>query len=241
MPKAQARNNGGKFISKKDSSDVPKAITDLIDQKQGINLELGGGNNPNPGFFNIDILPLEKVDLVWDLERTPWPLPDECVLKAVASHVLEHLTPGAGDKRLQGLVELLITKKLITEAEANQSMGKPGPGFINVMNELWRVLKPQGQFAFVVPYAESHGFFQDPTHQNPINETTMLYFDPLDPSGLYGFYRPKPWKIDRQYVQRTGLLEVLMSKRPWDKSYAGVRGPQDIIDDTVQTKEVRVS
>ena len=68
--------------------------------------------------------------------------------------------------------------------------------FIAVMDEIWRVLKPRAQFAFVVPHASSHGYQQDPTHCNMINETTMHYFDP-DPEGhnigqqLYGFYRPK--------------------------------------------------
>lgn len=215
-------------------------IDKLIEEKKGIKLELGGGNNPNPGFINIDILPLEKVDLVWDLERTPWPLPADCALQVVASHVLEHLTPHTGDKRLQGLVELLIDKKIFTQEEADEYMGLPGPGFINVMNEVWRVLKVGGQFAFVVPYAESHGMFQDPTHNNFINETTMLYFDPLDPSTLYQFYQPKPWKIVRQYVQRTGLLEVLMEKRAEDPSYNGKRNNMDIVDDIV-TRTVRLT
>lgn len=219
---------------------TPPNVLKLIEEKQGINLELGGGDNPNPGFFNMDILPLEKVDLVWDLERTPWPLPDECVHKAVASHVLEHLNPHPGDKRLQGLVDLLIKKNVITVDEVDEYLGLPGPGFMNVMNELWRVMKPNGQFAFVVPYAESHGMMQDPTHMNFINETTMLYFDPLDPAGLYNFYRPKPWAIERQYVQRTGLLEVLLRKRPWDESYLTPRRPLDLIDDVVMKKEVRM-
>jgi SAM-dependent methyltransferase len=224
---------GGRMITQAE-------VAKIIGEKNGIKLELGGGNNPNTGFFNIDILPLEKVDLVWDLERTPWPLPDECALQVVASHVLEHLNPHSGDKRLQGLVDLLIDKGIFTKEEGEQWMGLPGPGFINVMNEVWRVLKPKAQFAFVVPYAESQGMFQDPTHTNFINETTMLYFDPLDPSGLYSFYHPKPWKVQQQFVQKTGLLEIIMSKRPWDDSYAGVRPPQDIIDHVNRVKELRV-
>lgn len=215
-------------------------IQQLIAAKGGIKLELGGGNNPNPGFINFDVLPLEKVDIVWDIERTPWPLPDESVLQIVASHVLEHINPHSGDKRLQGLVELLIDKKIFTEDEANEWMGLPGPGFINVMNEAWRVLKRGAQFVFVVPYAESHGMHQDPSHINFLNETTMLYFDPLDPSGLYSFYHPKPWKVERQFVQKSGLLEVILSKRPWDDSYAGVTPPQDIISDVVSVKEIRL-
>lgn len=160
-------------------------IDKLLKEKSGIRLDIGGGNNPNPGFVNIDILPLPKVDIVWDLEETPWPLPDECVITATASHVLEHINPHKGV-------------------------------FIKVMDEIWRVLKPGGQFAFVVPHAASHGYQQDPTHCNMLNETTCHYFDPLSPTGLYNFYRPKPWKIEKQYFNPNTNLEVLLTKRPLD-------------------------
>lgn len=170
-----------------------KKVEDVLKSKSGIRLDIGGGNNPNPGFVNIDILPLPKVDIVHDLETFPWPLPDACVITATASHVLEHIDPHKGV-------------------------------FINFMNELWRVLKPEAQFAFVVPYGESPGFIQDPTHCNPLNETTMHYFDP-DPEhksmgmALYQFYRPKPWKIVTQYFNPVGNLEVLLEKRREDPSY----------------------
>lgn len=182
-------------------------IDELI-KKQGIRLDIGGGNSPQPGFINIDILPLPKVDIVWDIETTPWPLPDECVSMAMASHVLEHINPAKGI-------------------------------FINVMNEIWRVMKPGGQFAFVVPYAESFGMYQDPTHCNFINEATMAYFDPLHPSGFYNFYHPKPWKIIKQPFSRTGVLECLLEKRPMDKSYAGQVNPNDITEEKFNVQTIR--
>lgn len=173
--------------------------------KQGIRLDIGCGASKNPGFVGIDMLPLKGVDIVHDLEEFPWPLPDESVLTATASHVLEHINPHKGV-------------------------------FIRFMDEVWRVLKPNGQFAFVVPHASSHGYAQDPTHVNMINETTMHYFDP-DPEGanigqaLYGFYRPKPWKIERQYYSPEGNLEVLLTKRPLDKSYLGEGTPFSITEE----------
>lgn len=170
--------------------------------KTGIRLDIGGGANPNLGFVNIDILPLKEVDIVWDLEKFPWPIGDETVLVATASHVLEHINPHKGI-------------------------------FIKFMDEVWRILKPDGQFAIVVPHGSSPGYIQDPTHVNPINETTFHYFDP-DPElknigqSLYAFYRPKPWKIIQQVWNPQGNLEVLLHKRPLDKSYQGYIPPEDI-------------
>lgn len=222
---------------------VSPVVLEKIKDKIGIRLDIGCGGNKNPNFVGIDILPLPDVDIVHNIELTPWPLPDECVLTAVASHVLEHISPSPGDARLEGLTKLLVAKGLISQEEVDQYMGKPGAVFMRVMDEIWRVMKVGGQFAFVVPYAESHGMFQDPTHCNFINETTMCYFDPLDPSQLYQFYKPKPWKIDRQYVQRMGLLEVALTKRAELPEYTSPRKVQDIIDEVAmapKTKEVRM-
>ncbi len=178
-----------------------KNIEELIKAKQGIQLDVGGGAHPRSGYVNIDILPLPEVDIVWDLETFPWPLPDDCVNIAVASHVLEHINPVKGV-------------------------------FINFMNELWRVMKPGAQFAFVVPYGANELFVQDPTHCNPINPTTIYYFDP-DPENkyagqaLYRFYQPKPWKIERIAGERNGTLEVLLTKRQDDRSFHE-EDPQDM-------------
>lgn len=184
-------------------------IAKLIKEKGGIQLDIGCGGSKQPGFIGIDMLELDGVDIVHDLEETPWPLPDECVIRATASHVLEHINPHKGV-------------------------------FINVMNEIWRVLKPDAQFAFVVPYAESHGMYQDPTHVNFINETTMSYFDPLDPSGLYYFYKPKPWKIEFQAANRNGVLECLLRKRKDDPSYHDNRKPMDIVQEMAIAMDKKV-
>lgn len=167
-----------------------KAILALIKKHQGIKLDIGGGEHPQPGFVNMDIRPSEHVHIVQDLEKFPWPLPDESVVVATASHVLEHINP------------------------ANFI-------FVNFMNEVWRIMKPGARFAVAVPYAGSPGYWQDPTHCNGINEVTFHYFDPLSRTGLYGIYRPKPWKIVEGALtwSANGNLEVILEKRRIDKSY----------------------
>jgi len=164
-------------------------ISELLKEKSGIRLDIGcGENKQDGGFVGMDSRELSGVDIVHDVEKFPWPLPDECVLMAVASHLVEHIDPHGGT-------------------------------FIKFMDEVWRVLKPEGQFAVAVPYAGSFGYFQDPTHCNPCNEATWEYFDPLAPSGLFKIYQPKPWKIEHLTFQQFGNMEVILRKRRIDKSY----------------------
>ena len=171
---------------------VDKAIQALIKSKGGIQLDIGAGHNKQgPDWVGMDIQDLPGVDVVHNFLEFPWPLPDECAIRAMASHVIEHVPPHDF-------------------------------GFINFMNEVWRVLKPDGQFAISMPYATSPGMYQDPTHCNFCNENTWLYFDPLEEKSnglLYKFYQPMPWKLTELFWDPTGNMEVLLVKRREDRSY----------------------
>ena len=60
--------------------------------------------------------------------------------------------------------------------------------FINLMNEIWRVLKPNGKFYAFTPAYPSTQAFQDPTHVNFISEGTHNYFCGEDAyAKRYGF------------------------------------------------------
>ena len=154
-------------------------IKKVIEKNSGICLDIGAGENRQAGFVTLDRRPLPNIDIVHDLESFPYPLPNECCLTIIGSHIIEHLSPK-------------VT--------------------IDFFNELWRIIKPNGQLALSTPYAGSPGFWQDPTHCNGFSEVTFLYFDPKSP--LYGIYKPKPWKIDKGFPvwQNTGNLEVMMRK-----------------------------
>jgi predicted SAM-dependent methyltransferase len=152
----------------------------LLSERGGIMLDIGGGHNPQPGFINMDHQPLDGVDIVHNWNDFPWPLPDESVVTAVASHVVEHVSPIDGN-------------------------------FIRWMDEVWRVLKPDGQLAIVTPHGRSEGYLQDPTHCNPCNQMTWYYFDPEHP--LYKFYQPKPWRVEFLTWSPSANIEVVMRKR----------------------------
>jgi hypothetical protein len=205
---------------------VRASVDELLKERSGIRLDIGGGGNPQPGFVNMDARPMPGVDIVHDVTRFPWPLPDESVTVAIASHLVEHIPPDAGDVRVASLVKLLLRKGVIDDEEVREFIGElePGPRFIRFMNEVWRVLKPDGEFAVACPHGYSPGHLQDPTHINQISEATWAYFDPLEPNTqgvLYRIYSPMPWKIKYLSWSPAANLEVVLVKRREDRSYGG--------------------
>ena len=156
------------------------ALAEVLGRAAGIRLDIACGHNKQgPGWIGIDFQPLPGVDIVHDLTVFPWPLENNSVLVAVASHIIEHIPP--------------------------QNMG-----FVRFMNEVWRVMKPGGEFAITTPHGWSAGYLQDPTHCNPCNENTFFYFVHGHP--LYGFYQPKPWTIKYLSWAYEANIEIVLVK-----------------------------
>ena len=201
-------------------------MDDLLKEKGGVQLDIGcGGNKQGPDWVGMDLRPLKGVDIVHNVLHYPWPLPDESVIRAVCSHLVEHIPPHPPDPRIASLVRLMISKGALAEDEAAEWLGDwqdSTPRFIRFMDEVWRVLKPDGQFALALPHGYSPGQLQDPSHCNASNEATWAYFDPLEANSggqLYRIYKPKPWALIHISFAPQGNMEVLLRKRRDDRSY----------------------
>lgn len=85
---------------------------------------------------------------------------------------------------------------------------------VELFDEVWRLLKPEGKFIVAVPYAGSVGAYQDPTHVRPgFNERTFWYFCPIvnnEPSPLYNIYKPRPYKIVYEDIQHGQYVNVVL-------------------------------
>lgn len=72
---------------------IPAAVARLVRTRRTLSLDVGCGSRKQPGFVGLDARPGDGVDIVHDIEDTPWPLPDDCVGLLVMHHVFEHVTP----------------------------------------------------------------------------------------------------------------------------------------------------
>ena len=121
-------------------------------------LDLGCGGNPRNPFqatelFGVDIRgDLEGNIRQADLSAGPIPFGDNMFDFCTAFDFIEHIPRNSW------------------------SQGKPRLAFIELMNEIHRVLKPGGMLLHSTPAFPSKEAFQDPTHVNIITEDTMPYY-----------------------------------------------------------------
>ncbi|MEM4336796.1 MAG: methyltransferase domain-containing protein [Candidatus Woesearchaeota archaeon] len=55
-------------------------------------LNLGSGRDIIPGYVNLDCAKLPGIDVVWGLEKFPYPFKDDTFEEVICNHVLEHLS-----------------------------------------------------------------------------------------------------------------------------------------------------
>jgi len=83
-----------------------------------------------------------------------------------------------------------------------------------LMDELWRIIRPDGQLLIACPYAGTFLAHAHPEHYLCPNEATFQFFDPDYPlfmSGSYGLVRP--WKIVRNEPNIAGCIEIILEPR----------------------------
>src|SRR5436190_17104632 len=70
-----------------------------------LRLNLGCGGNKRAGYVNVDMVAACSPDVVFDIERLPWPWPDSSVEEVLMFHVLEHV--GRDSDTYLGLIKEL--------------------------------------------------------------------------------------------------------------------------------------
>lgn len=121
---------------------------DPIIGKRKLNFGCGRAIMPREeGWVNLDIAPLEGVDVVHDVLTFPYPFEGETFDFILASHILEHVPPIVDGK----------------------------DGLVQVVEELHRILKPGGSLEIRVPHYRRGmaEYFANPTHYRLITPNSF--------------------------------------------------------------------
>jgi len=68
-------------------------VRNLFKTKSGIKLDIGCGNNRQEGFVTLDRSKECKPDIIWDIQKFPYPIPKEACHMVLMSHIWEHIEP----------------------------------------------------------------------------------------------------------------------------------------------------
>jgi SAM-dependent methyltransferase len=158
-------------------------------------LDLGCGSNPRNVFgaqevFGVDIRDgLGPNIRAADLAIDSIPFPDETFDFVTAHDFIEH-----------------VPRVVYLPKRRNS--------FVELMNEVYRVLKPGGIFLSMTPAYPHAPAFRDPTHVNIItDETFPLYFDSKNRwASIYGFNGA--FNIAQQEWRGQSLLTVMQKVLP---------------------------
>lgn len=168
-----------------------------------LNLACGRDIRPrSEGWTNMDVTPLPGVDVVHNALTLPWPFKDNAFGHVLVSHYLEHIPHDLHN-------------------------GRHTDGFLQVLEEIQRVLRPGGTLEVFVPHWESDWTWRDPTHTRAVHPANFEY---VHPDGRFDYYSAARFRVlIRQVTQRGppmptrfplgpsqhGLTEHLMMRLPW--------------------------
>lgn len=140
-------------------------------------LNIGCGNDYMPttaerAWVNADIATTVKADAYFDAFEPPWPLRDNEFDLVKAYDFLEHIPHTVFDKERKAI---------------------KGDGFIVIMDEIWRVLKPGGILEARFPAFGHDNNHIDPTHTRQVVKPTFEFY--FEKGGPFSFYTTRHWKL----------------------------------------------
>lgn len=173
-------------------------------------LDLGAGNFQAEGkeWVTLDIVSTFRPNVLGSAYALPFA--DDSLSAVKCHHVLEHIP----------------RDYFVFHWRGEESYIEARHGLIDVMNEIWRVVKPGGEVWIEVPRFPSEEAIADPTHGSFLVMDTFNYFfrcdahDPTDEVHQYTcredhrqMYGIKPWKKKQaEHMNHARIIGVIAEK-----------------------------
>jgi SAM-dependent methyltransferase len=134
--------------------------------------DIGCSKGKLAGTIGVDIMPHKGVDILTDLNQTPWPIKDNSLVLIFFNNIIEHLHK-----------------------------------VIKTMEEIHRILKPNGLVVIRTPHFSHCESFKDPTH---IWHLTYESFDYFIRGKELGLYSNKEFEyIERQLLFSNNINGII--------------------------------
>lgn len=172
-------------------------IREWCKREKLLRVELGGGCTlATAGVIGVA---LDNADLCFDITEHGLPFMDNSVGHIHAQDFLEH----------------------IPHCKNGKCPHTAGTCTVGMMNEIWRVLAPNGWFTSITPSTGGRGAFQDPTHCSFWNQNSFMYYTQATQANylrgckarfiqrrLFENY-PSDWYKDNQILYVNAVLNAL--------------------------------
>lgn len=152
---------------------VQEAVKAALEQP--LKLDIGCGKNKKPGFYGVDIIDFEGVDIACDLRGKTWgfsAFPEE--LKPRIEQYIWPADPVTGPARARFMDNSVDEVHCAHFIEHLTNLGDKWERVL-FFNELFRILKPGATAHLVFPHWCSNRFYGDPTHKEPFSEMGFYY------------------------------------------------------------------
>lgn len=196
-------------------------------------IDLACGDNKKEGFFGIDMVDIEGVDLVHDLNVYPWPIEDNSIEEVNVSHYIEHI-PHVD--YITEIKEILEKSTSFDEFKDNfLKLDRPQDGVIKFIDEIYRILKPGGKVHIVAPYVTHVRAYGDPTHTRYIHDMSYYYFNKewRDQNNLDHYNIKSDFEINFSYLidNELNLKSAEVRQKSFREDWNGI---MDLIVDMVK-------
>ena len=76
-------------------------VKEMLEAHQPLYLDLNPGERKDPRAIGLDWRPLPGIEIVHEVTDVPWPLPDGCCYRILATHIIQFIEP----RQIQGFMD----------------------------------------------------------------------------------------------------------------------------------------